>query len=154
MRKIISAFLFVSALMALSTAHAAVGAPRDTKGNSLNTIDFVGAIPCTIDSSTSTRAVLCGSAERAIVYGIIFSSSASTNFVVLRDTNTANSSSAAAAFIYNDDNGADESGEATLMQRFPVPMRFTNGISANVNAAMSGTGSAVTILYRPLKATE
>lgn len=148
------AFLFLLSVIAVSLSYGAVEAPRDTKGDTLNTIDWVGALPCRIDSSTGTNAVLCGSANtRNVVYGVIVTSVTATNFIVLRDTNTANTSSTKALSLLADNEHEDEGVATSMMVKFPVPMLFTNGISINASVAPAGEGSW-TILYRPLKATE
>lgn len=132
----------------------AVSPPRDAYGTSLPTIDFVGAIPCSIANSTGTNQVLCASG-RSVVYGVVASSVASTDFLVLRDSNTANLTSSTGTIVYANGTDASATGVATQTFRFPVPIKFTNGISANVSVApTSGTGPVWTILYRPLLATE
>jgi hypothetical protein len=151
--KVKKLLFFLIAFLAVSLSEAAVNAPRDTRGESLHTIDFVGAIPCNVDISTGTNAVRCGSAERGVVFGVIASSLAAGNYVVLRDSNTANTSSTVSTTIFADDPGADEGGDITMIHKFPVPIRFLNGISVNASAAPTGAGRW-TILYRPLNAAE
>lgn len=132
---------------------SAVNAPRSTSGESLPTIDFVGAVPCTIGSAIGTTATLCGSG-RSVVYGVIISSVASTDFMVFRDSATANVTSATSTIIFANGSNANATGWATQTFKFPVPMYFGNGISVNASVAPSGTASQWTILYRPLSATE
>lgn len=146
--------LFLSAL-AVSGVHAAVQAPRSTQGQTLSSIDWVGAIPCGIDSSTGTNAVLCASG-RAMVYGVIISSVATTDYIVFRDSNTANTSSTAAGITWGSGTGSIASGASTTqLIRFPVPMKFSNGISVNASSSPGSTTRARwTILYRPMSATE
>lgn len=150
MRKL---FLFLFTTLALSAVHATVNAPTDRQGRALSTIDFVGAIPCRIDSSTATNAVLCGSAGRNIVYGVIVTSVAATNFLVFRDSATANTSSGISVSLLAETGSEDEGAATTLIHEFPVPIRFLNGISVNNTGTLVGEGSW-TILYRPMSATE
>lgn len=149
-------WLFVLALALPSFVHAAVNAPRDAKGKVLSTVDWVGAIPCGIDSSTGTNVVLCGGTGRNAVYGVIISSIPSTDYLVFRDSATANTSSSIAATVIANGSDANATGASTtLFFKFPVPLKFTNGISVNASAApASSTRGRWTILYRPLAATE
>ena len=148
--------LIILALALSSTVKAAVNAPKDQAGKPLYSIDWVGAIPCGIDSSTGTNAVLCGSAGRGVVYGVIVSSVATSDYLVFRDTNTANTTSSVVTSVFATGTNAVASGASTTqLIQFPVPIRFTNGISVNATVApASGTRSRWTILYRPLAATE
>lgn len=123
---------------------------QDVTGVSLANTDFAGAIPCAIDNSTGTNAVLCFSG-RAMVYGVSVSSVTNTDFIVLRDTATANLTSSTGTIIFANGWNANATGVATQTFKFPVPMKFNNGISANVSVApTSGNGPRWTILYRPL----
>lgn len=140
-------FLMVGFLLA-SVTSAGVRVPLDTKGNSLNTVDWIGATPCNIDIATGTVAVGCGTAGPAIVYGIIASSIAATNFVVFRDSATPNATSSTATIVYAAGTGSNSSGSnTTQFFKFPVPLKFSNGISINANAAPV-VGAVWTILYR------
>lgn len=143
------------ALTLSGLAHAAVQAPRDQRGQVLDTINWVGAIPCGIDSSTGTNVVLCGSAGRGAVYGVIVSSVATTDYIVFRDSATANTTSNVVTSVFASGSGSINSGASTTqLIKFPVPIKFTNGISVNANSAPGTTRSRWTILYRPLTATE
>ena len=136
-------FLFLLALIAVSTVEA-VNPPKDQRGNTLPTIDWVGASPCVIDASHGAGAVGC-STGTAIVYGVIASSVAGTNFLVFRDSATANVASSTAAIVYPV--GSSFGSNTTQLIRFPVPLKFNNGISANLNTTVQ-TGGIWTILYR------
>ena len=148
--------LLTLVFLGLSVAHlqASVSPPRGSDGKTLPTVDWVGAIPCSVDSSTGTNAVLCASG-RAVVYGVIISSVANTHYMVLRDSATANTTSSTATIVFANGSNANSTGEASQMFRFTVPIRFTNGISVNLsNTPTTGNGPRWTILYRPLTATE
>lgn len=129
---------------------------QDRNGFSLPTVGLVGAIPCSIDASTGTNAVTCGSSgARGIVYGVVVSSVASTDFIVFRDSATTNQTSSTATIVYANGTGANATGVATQTYEFPVPIRFTNGIVINTPVApTSATSPRWTILYRPLMANE
>lgn len=154
MKKLLLA-LFLSASFAYE-ASAAVQAPRDQRGVVLDTIDWVGAIPCNIDASTGTVAVLCGSTGRNVVYGVIASSVVATSYLVFRDSATANTSTFIKATVFGSGSDSVTSGAATTQFfRFPVPLLFDNGISVNASFTPSASGRSMwTILYRPLTATE
>jgi hypothetical protein len=146
--------MFVAALFVSGSAFAGVKAPKDANGSTLPTIDFVGAETCRLTSADSTNGKSC-SATPAVVYGVLVSSDSATNYMVFRDSATANTSSTVKFVLWNDDQNADEDVTKTLIHRFPVPVKFSNGISANVNAAISaGTQSDWIVIYRPLTATE
>ena len=83
--------------------------------------------------------------QPCIVYGILISSSDSSQYLVLRDTNIPNiTSTAKCQNIYAD-------AIAPTIVTFPAPVKFYNGCSANLSG---GTGQAtcaqVTILFRRL----
>lgn len=132
----------------------AVNPPRDSQGVSLPTIDFVGAKSCVIGNSTGTAVVLCATG-RVVVYGVIVSSVPTTDFVVFRDTSTANFTSSTATVVYASGSNSNATGVATQFFLFPVPMKFSSGLSINASVApTAGNGSSWTILYRPMNATE
>lgn len=91
---------------------------------------FAGTKTCVIDVSTGTNAVLCTTGAGVIV-GVIPSSTTS-DVLVLRDSATANSSSAKLAAVGG--------SAATTIQIYP---RFYNGLSAN----LSFMGGTWTIIY-------
>lgn len=153
--------LFLAAgLLSAATWAGAVPAPVDARGNALTSIDWVGALPCSIDGSTGTTAILCGSVGRGVVYGVIATSITLSDFLVFRDTNTANLTSSTAAIVYNSPQGQNIStanpwNPYTNLIKLPVPIQFRNGIGVNDAAAPTSNGiSRWTILYRPLTATE
>ena len=149
MRKL---FIATAVFLAFSgLAKAAVYQPHDYDGSPVNTIDFVGALPCLIDSSTGTNAVLCGSIGRGIVLGVMSASVTATQYLVLRDSATANVTSTTSTVVFA--SGASAGANTSVMWKFPVPIQFQNGISVNASAAPAGTSTWI-ILYRPLKSTE
>lgn len=145
---------FIS-LSLISVAKAAVPTPLDQQGHTVPVIDWVGAIPCSIDVSTGVNAVLCGSAGRGIVYGVIASSIAATDFLVFRDSTSANLTSSTLTVVFANGTGANATGNSTTqLIKFPVPIKFSNGISVNDFTAPAGNTQRWTILYRPMTATE
>ena len=151
MKKLILAAAFVTGLSALSMA--AVQPPLDLRGNALYTADWVGTVPCVI---FSTNAVEC-TTGRGAVYGVVIGSptALASEFLVLRDSNTANTTSSSFTVVTAQSNGVAQSTVgATVIQTFPRPIQFLNGLSANMPLPGPGVGEVWTILYRPLKATE
>lgn len=145
-------FLGLVALLAIVTvnSHAAVNPPRDTNGNSLSSIDWVGATPCTLLNST---AQLCFSGRGAI-YGVVVSSDSGANYVIMRDSDTANSTSSSFTVVNATGSGANASGVGTTqMMKFPVPVQVSNGLSVNLGNNPP-VGGQWMILYRKLEATE
>ena len=142
--------LAVVAVLMSGPAFASVSAPKDSQGDTLPTIDFVGADTCRLSSASTTAASLCVSGA-GMVYGVVASSCAITNYVVMRDSATANTSSTPLATNVCEDSGADEDG--TLLFKYPAPLKFSNGLSANMNATLTGAGEVI-ILYRKRTAAE
>lgn len=130
-----------------SISYAAVQPPLDLRGNSIYTADFVGVIPCVTTASTGVECTT----GRGAVYGVIVSSDVQTNFLIMRDSGTANVTSSTMAFVYNQ-LGGNVSGSVPYYT-FPRPIQFLNGLSINLNSGCTA-GGQWTILYRPLKATE
>lgn len=142
-------FYGVLALLVVAvSANASVNAPKDNNGQTLPTIDWVGAQPCTIYSSNAT---LCFSGRGAI-YGVVVASDTIVNYAVFRDSNTANTSSSSFTAVTGNYSGVALGGTMQLI-KFPVPVQVSNGLSVNLNAAPLGGGSWM-ILYRKLAATE
>jgi hypothetical protein len=147
MKKSLIAF---AVLLGLSASSYAVNAPKDSTGAQLPTIDWIGASTCRLTSADTTSGKLCttGSGQ---VYGVVVSSCANTNYVVMRDSATANTSSTPIVTNWCFDSGATAAG--SIMFKYPVPMQFTNGLSANVNSTLTGVGEIV-ILYRARSAND
>lgn len=181
MKKVIL-FSFLTLVGLIAANSWAVNAPTDSRGDSLGTIDFVGANLCNIDASTGTATVVCNSSitnvgislGRAIVYGVIISSIPQADFLVLKDTTGVGStglyrgtqselaSNASTVAIVSNffavigaTVGTQPPFPLTQFVKFPVPLQFKNGITANVNTAPAAGGvSRWTILYRNLDATK
>lgn len=137
----------------ISNLKAAVPAPLDAQGHTLPVIDWVGANFANIDSSTGTNAIVLASG-RNVVYGVIASSMQAANFLVFRDSATANVTSSTATTVFPAGTSATTTGQATTLTiKFPVPLKFNNGICV-VSSLSPQTGATWTILYRPLAATE
>lgn len=158
--KLLKTFI-VLALIAGTTAVGNAGnvrSPRDSRGSE-SSIDYAGATPYLFDSASSTGPVLISSQSlpgfRGVVYGVIVSSIAIGNYLVFRDSDTANGISSTATIVYHSTD-AQVPGSSiytgvniTRYYEFPVPIRFKKGIVVNSGAATSGGGgSSWTILYR------
>jgi hypothetical protein len=148
MKKLLIAVIATLSLSAV--AFAATRAPRDISGNQLSSLDYLGADGCRFTSASSTNATLCEN-EAGMVYGVVVSSCAVSNYVVLRDSATANTSSTPMLTVWCEDSGADEDG--TMIHKLPVPLKFGNGLSANMSSALTGVGEVV-VITRPRTATE
>ena len=147
-------FCLVFLLLGLSPwAHASARTPKDDRGFTLPDLGFVGAIPCGIDNSTTTLAVLCMSGA-GIAYGVISSSVAAADYVEFRDSNTANTSSVKFVTVWHQTTGVAQVIPGTSVTVFPVPIRFQNGLSINASATPGVNRGFWSILYRPRTATE
>jgi hypothetical protein len=148
--------LAVFAVLGLTTVSmAGVAAPKDSNGQTLPTMDFVGADTCRVTAADSTNGKLCFTGK-GFVYGVTVSSDSATNYALFRDSATANTSSTVSLVIWNDTPEADEGGTMTTAVSLPAPAKFTNGLSVNLNTALggTGTGSEWVIFYRKQSATE
>ena len=178
-------FLFCTAL-ALTLMAGKVGAsvnpPSDERGNSLYTADFVGVNVASIDSSTGTSLIMINSTGtggsstgRAIVYGVIASSIAQTDYIVLKDTTgvgnglngvgsqlTLQGVASTVTVITNSFQMANSTANyanpypQTNIIMFPRPILFKYGILAvDATAPTSNNGvSRWTILWRPTQSAE
>lgn len=177
------ALLFSFLLSFVPIGARAINAPVAENGQSLQTIDFVGCQVANIDASTGTAAIILNStgtngtsSGRAIVYGVIASSVAQSDYLVLKDTTgIGNISSylapqstlttlsiATAAVITN----WIQNNVSTInivfpyptlnLIKFPVPIQFQYGILAQVSAAPVTNGGVArwTILYRKIDSSE
>ena len=99
MKKLLTFIIAVFMLTAASEA-GSVRSPRDSRGDETG-IDYAGATPYVFDLATATGPVLISSASRGVVYGVIISSIAIGNYLVFRDSNTANATSSTATIVYN-----------------------------------------------------
>lgn len=152
MKKFLYALMLVLGVASVSTA--AVKPPKDDRGITLPVVEFVGVKTCVINTSTGTNAVLCATGK-GLAYGVLISSPISVaDWVVLRDSATANTTSSSFTVVGTQPEGpAQVYAGASLMRKFPFPLQFTNGLS--VNSVLSPqNGELWTILYRPLSATE
>lgn len=143
-----------------------IAVPQDLQGRSIATVDFAGALPCVLDAATATGAISCSSATasfggtsfdttgRGEVLGVIFSSITALNYVVLRDTATSNIASATMTVVspLAITQQAGSLGQFGYV-KFPVPIQYKTGLSANMGQTLTSTGM-VTILYRPFKQIE
>lgn len=147
--------LFSLVLLAGMTSSAlAVRAPLDSRGHTLPTIDFVGADTCLITSAAPTgNGTICSSGT-AIVYGVVASSITPTNFLVFRDTNVSTGltvSTTVIVFAQGSESNVVSgtvSGGTTQIFKFPVPIKFNNGINIVPSGAPVGQAASWTIIYR------
>lgn len=111
------------------SAFAADLSPKDQNGNT--TIpNYAGSKTCVIDVSTATSAVLCTTGSGIVLQ--IIPSTTTSDVLVFRDSNTANTSSAKLMAI----GGA----AAATVSLYP---KFINGLSANLLTQ----GGIWTIIY-------
>lgn len=125
---------FLTVGLSLS-AFAADSTPVDTKGNETPAA-YAGSSTCMITSSTGTAAVLCTSGS-GIILQVIASSVTTTDYLTLRDSATANTTSTELSRIQN----------SGLPGIYVYP-RFKNGLSVNASAIPGpGASGAWTIIY-------
>lgn len=140
---------FVALFLAMGLSISAYGAglsvvksPVDQKGG-IALPNYAGASSCEITSSTGTNAVLCDTGE-GIILGVYGSSVAATDPLVMRDSATANTSSARLLTV-------DLTTLSKPAQMFP---RYKNGLSVNAMVAptAAGTGSNPSwyVIYKAL----
>ncbi len=152
--KLLKAFLAVM-LLTMATAYGgSVITPKDNRGETAP-VDYAGATPYVYGADASTGPVLIGTARRGVVYGVIASSVAVGTYLVFRDSNTANATSSTHTIVYASTDSSNGSGNIysgasnTRLYKFPVPIRFLNGIVVGASQAPSAGGtSSWTVLYR------
>lgn len=159
MRKLV---LFLALSLLAIRSQAAMVTPKDDRGFTLPTLDFVGANPCNLSASTGTTLLTCGTANtRNVVYGVIASSLAFTDYLSFFDSTTTTlgtgiMSTATVVYNWNGSSTTAATTAASNFYKFPVPIIFNSGVVIRASASPS-TGNGVsrwTILYRPLRATE
>ena len=109
--------------------------PFDRNGNIPSDINLIGA-----DVFVDTGISAIGSTSPVVLYGYSVSSDAVTNFAMLRDSNTLNTTSNIKLTLYPD--AYASSGAQTITAKLPVPVIFRNGLSINLNSAVNGVGAA------------
>ena len=125
---------FLTVGLSLS-AFAADSGPRSTLGDT-TLPQYAGTSSCMITSSTGTAAVLCYSGP-GVILQVIASSVTTTDYLTLRDSATANTSSTELSRIQN----------SGLPGIYVYP-RFKNGLSVNASAIPGpGASGAWTIIY-------
>lgn len=172
MKKVIL-FSFLS-LVSIKTW--AIQAPTSANGSGLP-IEYVGCSVMGIDGSTGTALVMVNSTGtggvstgRAVVYGVMTSSLAQTDYLVLKDTNGRGANGQIASQVLLQGVGSTIAVIPNFLQaqvssaiatfaypsmniiKFPVPIQFTNGILAVASAAPSTTNGFARwmIIYRRL----
>lgn len=132
MKKLLSAaFLSVGLSIAVLAADSV---PTTTKGD-LNQPMFAGRSTCIIGNSTGTSNLLCATGA-GIILQVIGSSVATTDYLVFRDTNVQNGSSAELLRV----------SQSNLAGVYIYP-RFNKGLNVTASAAAPGTSGAWTIIY-------
>lgn len=124
--------LLVASLLSVGlsvSAFAAQTTPKSISGDSLDS-KYAGVTTCEITSADGTSAKLCTSGA-GIVLDVFASSVATTDTIVFRDSNTANTSSTVLFAI--DKNSLDKANR--------IYPRFKNGLSANALVAPGAAGS-------------
>lgn len=144
-------FLLMGLMLGVaSISNAAVRAPKDVNGNPLATLDFVGADTCRLTVADTTVAKVCF-AGPGIVYGVGFTATNSTNYVVIADSITTTGTTL--MNVLAETSEVDEGILTTLFQNFPAPMKFVTGLVIRANATIDTAGEVV-VFYRKLHATE
>lgn len=157
----------------------ALQAPVSQNGTGLP-IEYVGCQTASIDSSTGTNLVIANSTGTAgtsigaaVVYGVITSSIAQSDYLVLKDSSGKGMNGLVASQTLLQNVGATVTIVGNYLQsassvntqfpyptinliKFPVPLQFPNGILMNASVTpVSNNGvSRWTILYRKLNQTE
>lgn len=108
--------------------------PIDNQGATPNDIDLVG-----VDVFVDTGLAAIGSTTPMVLYGYSVSSDAVTNFAMLRDSNTLNTTSNIKLTLYPD--AYSSSGAQTVTAKLPQPILFRNGLSINLNAVVTGAST-------------
>lgn len=154
MNKKILFLLAVGLTFSSLTGYAAVNAPRDTRGESLRTVDFVGADTGYLDASHGVSSIILSSGS-IIVYGLTASNAGFGEFVTFRSTNVQGISvtTATVVMVSSVSAGASFGTNSTFVFKFPVPMKLTNGLNVKLNTAIGVPGNW-TIFYRKANATE
>lgn len=147
MRKILAVFSALF-LLGASLAYADnIAVPRDIDGVPITDGDLSG---WDVHWSTGTGAF--GSTVPVVVAGLWFSHVSSSSYVVLRDSNTLNTSSTAKLVIGAGQVTANTTTDGNVrLYKFPAPIRFWNGMSANfveVGVARAATSGGTGIVFR------
>lgn len=108
--------------------------PFDNNGNIPQDMTLIGG-----DVFVATSTIAMGSTSPVVLYGYSVSSDAVTNFAMLRDSATINSTSNIKLTLYPD--ATASSAAQTLTRTLPIPVIFRNGLSINLNAAVTGAST-------------
>lgn len=140
--------LFLSVIVFSSSVRAAVNAPRAGNGDPLPTIDWIGADTAQLDAANTTLPTVIATGS-AIVYGIIVSSVQFGSYMIFRDSGTANVQSATSTIIFHSSQAVSvPAGNAgsnlTHYYKFPVPIKFNNGVCVNLSATVGSSGGVGT----------
>lgn len=136
MRKILLSLGIVFGLVTAS--YAAVPVPKDSGNSQVVEPAWAGASTCMIDNSTGTADLLCATGK-GVVLGVFSSSVAATDFLVLRDSATANHTSTKLFAI---------TAPGATGGPFVAGPKFTNGLVATLSVAPPAATGNWTILYR------
>lgn len=149
--------LLLIALLIPFAAGASLNTPKDNKGYTVPTIDLVGAEAGLITNANGTNSLIISSGS-LIVYGFTASNAAIGDYITLRSTNITGVSVATKTVVYVStmsygSSSASAGTNSTYWFKFPVPLKFTDGLNAKLSATVSNPGSW-TIYYRKASATE
>lgn len=110
--------------------------PQDANGNIPGDANQYG---CDVIDSTST--VGTGLTTPVLLYWVMVSSDAVTNYATLRDTNTINATSNVKMTVFPNGNGGTSITASSTIIPFNPPVIFRNGISIHLNAAPAGSAT-------------
>lgn len=130
---------------------SSVTTPKDNRGHSLPTLDWVGADVCTVDNADGAADVTCATGA-GMVYGVIVSSVAATDYLVIKDSVTVTGGSEMSR-VYAKANGQAVT-DACLVVEFPVPLKFDAGLIVAASGAPAVSTGLWTVIYRARTATE
>jgi hypothetical protein len=144
-------FLLMGLMLSVAAiSDASVKAPKDVNGNSLATIDFVGADTCRLTVSDTNVAKSCFVGP-GLVFGVGFTGTNTTNYVVIADSITTTGTTL--MNVLAETSEVDEGILTTLFHSFPAPMKFATGLYIRANATIDVAGEIV-VFYRKLSATD
>ena len=135
--------LLIAAVMSFGVSLAWAGDVRNTPvgpNQALASADYGGVYISTLSFSSAAKLAFRGP---GVFQGVVMSTGATTDFVVLRDSNTANTSSQEFLRVYNI---ATTTTPGNVVYSPPFPIRVKNGLSFNYNQA---TLNILGILYTP-----
>ena len=110
--------------------------PQDSHGNIPSDANLVG-----VDVIDSTSTVNTGLTSPVLLYWVMVSSDAATNYATLRDSATLNSTSNVKLTVYPNNTSGTSLASGSVIMNFNPPVIFRNGLSITLNAAPAGGGA-------------